>query len=230
MEGENLWAAICLKQRNFFSRFYDTPLLHIGECNPSLAKACLDDFSVFEVLSNLKDPVLQKIDSYLVALHKKSHIERMQVSYTRAKLAPLPKEKIDPLVIVNPYTRGLKKLMLAFIESNIKRAEQLYQEAAEHLWHIRYYHVEALYFYAKFLQQYEADNFSEVYQRGLKLAKKHHYRFLQYRFEELANPTGKPYDARNYPLPDNQDFSEYIDFLIKQNMAIKSGKLKFVYR
>ena len=58
----------------------------------------------------------------------------------------------------------------------------------------------------------------------MKLAKKHHYRFLQYRFEELVKPSGLAYDPRNYPLPDNQDFSEYINFLINKNQLLKSGK------
>jgi hypothetical protein len=74
-----------------------------------------------------------------------------------------------------------------------------------------------LYFYAKFLQQQGATKFNDIYQSGLKLSQKHHYRFLQYRFEELVQPSGLAYDSHNYPLPDNQDFSEYINFLIKYN-------------
>ncbi|WPD21249.1 MAG: SIR2 family protein [Candidatus Electrothrix scaldis] len=215
MEGNVLWAAeySSQKQRHETGSYPDV-LLYIGEYDSNLAKLCQEDFFTFELLTNLDEIQIEKIDSYLEIQHEKNHIEKMQVSYTRAKLEPLPKEKIKPLVIVNPYTRGLKQLMLAFVESDTELTDQLYQEAAEHLWHIRYYHVEALYFHAKFLQQHGADKFSEIYQRGLDLTEKHHYRFLQYRFEELANPTGQPYDARNYPLPDNQDFSEYINFLI----------------
>lgn len=107
--------------------------------------------------------------------------------------------------------------MLAFIEEDAEKADELYQDAADHLWHIRYYHVESLYFYAKFLQQQGDAKFEDVHQQGLKLSQKHHYRFLQYRFEELVQPSGLAYDSRNYPLPDNKDFSEYINFLIKLN-------------
>jgi hypothetical protein len=114
--------------------------------------------------------------------------------------------------------------MLAFVDPDAEQADQLYQEATDLLWHIRYYHVEALYFYAKFLQEQEGAQFVDIQQRGMELAQKHHYRFHQYRFEELIEPSGIAYDSRNYPLPDNQDFSEYINFLIKQNNQSRRGK------
>ncbi|XCN72046.1 MAG: CHAT domain-containing protein [Candidatus Electrothrix aestuarii] len=226
MEGEALWAAGYGTQQHFPSPVYPHALLDLGEYNSQLAEACRDDFFTFEVLANLGQLPLERIDVYLAKLHEKNHIERMQTSYTRAKLEPLPKKVIDPLVIVNPYTRGLKNLMLAFIEEDAEKADELYQDAADHLWHIRYYHVECLYFYAKFLQQMGDARFEDVHQEGLKLSQKHHYRFLQYRFEELIEPSDQPYDPRNYPLPDNQDFSEYINFLIKKNQKRNSMKGK----
>ncbi|RWX43117.1 hypothetical protein H206_00548, partial [Candidatus Electrothrix aarhusensis] len=224
MEGEALWVTKYIAQHHILYTSYPRDLLCIGEYNLQLTAACQYSFISFEVQVNLGLLPLERIDTYLSDLHKKAHLERMQTSYTRAKLEPLPKETIEPLVIVNPYTRGLKKLMLAFIEPDAEQADQLYQEAADHLWHIRYYHVEALNFYAKFLQEQEDARFTDIHQQGMELAQKHHYRFLQYRFEELVEPTGLAYDSRNYPLPDNQDFSEYINFLIKQNQARKRGK------
>ncbi len=226
MEGEALWVAEYATQHHFFYFHYSGELLYLGEYNKELAALCQDDFFTFEVLANLGKLDVKKIDAYLAGLHEKDHIEWMQTSYTRAKLEPLPKEVIELLVVVNPYTRGLKKLMLAFVEEDAEQADQLYQDAAELLWHIRYYHVECLYFYAKFLQQQGDDKFVDVQQEGLKLSEKHHYRFLQYRFEELVQPSGLAYDPRNYPLPDNQNFSEYINFLIKQHSQRNVQKKK----
>ncbi len=94
---------------------------------------------------------MKRIDAFIGWLHKKDHIERMQTSYTRAKLLPLQRRKIESLVVLNPYTKGLKKLMLAFIETDAAKADALYREAAENLWYIPYYHIEYLYFHAKFL-------------------------------------------------------------------------------
>ncbi|MCI5137667.1 MAG: hypothetical protein D3922_04455 [Candidatus Electrothrix sp. AR1] len=230
MEGEALWEAKYNAQHNFPFLIYPDKLLYIGEYSPQLAALLQNEINAFEVLVNLGQRPLERVDAYLAGLYEKAHLERMQTSYTRAKLKPLPKEAIEPLVVVNPYTRGLKKLMLAFIEQDAEQADLLYQEAADHLWHIRYYHVEALYFYAKFLQEQEDTHFTDIHQRGMELAQKHHYRFLQYRFEELLEPSGIAYDSRNYPLPDNQNFSEYINFLIKQNQLFKSGKAKLVGR
>jgi len=74
-----------------------------------------------------------------------------------------------------------------------------------------------LFFYSKFLKTHDAENFTRHCHLGLTLAKKHHYRFLQYRFEQLLHPNELPYDHRNYSLPDNEDFTEYINLLINNN-------------
>jgi len=134
----------------------------------------------------------------------------------------LEREKIEKLVIVNPYTRGLKSLMLAFIEQDITTSKEIYQQAIEQLGHIKYYYVEALYFYTKFLQEQGQDEFESIYKKGLTLAQNHHYRFLQYRFEQLINPTGKPYSPQDYPLPNNEDFTGYIQKLINKRKHDKN--------
>ncbi|MGZ5016775.1 MAG: hypothetical protein ACXV8U_13425 [Methylobacter sp.] len=135
---------------------------------------------------------------------------------------PLEREKIEKLVIVNPYTRGLKNLMLAFIEKDAAISKELYQHAIEQLEHIKYYYVEALYFYAKFLQEQDLDEFQSIYKKGLALAQRYHYRFLQYRFEHLINPTGKPYFSQDYPLPNNENFCGYIQKLINKKKHAKN--------
>jgi len=78
------------------------------------------------------------------------------------------------------------------------------------------------------MRDQNAEDFAKVHQRGFELAKKHHYRFLQYSFDELLYPTGLAYDKCNYLLPDNNDFSEYINFLIKLNRDLKEGKGRLV--
>jgi hypothetical protein len=196
--------------------------LPLGELNQQLAECYQDNFFSLEVLANLDLMSLKKIDDYLTKLYDKAHLERMQVSYTRSKIMPLDREKIEKLVIVNPYTRGLKNLMLAFIEQDVAASNELYQQAIEQLEHIKYYYVEALYFYAQFLQEQEQAEFENIYQKGLALSQKHHYRFLQYRFEQLLNPTGKPYSTEDCPLPNNEDFTNYIQKLIRKRKHFKS--------
>jgi hypothetical protein len=76
--------------------------------------------------------------------------------------------------------------------------------------------VEALYFYAKFLKEKGLQpQYEECYQEGKELAQKHYFRFLIYKFEDLVEPKTIPYDPKNYPLPDNDNFNDYINYLIK---------------
>ena len=126
-------------------------------------------------------------------------------------------EQIESLVTVNPYTQGLKHLMLAFMEQDQDVAINLYQKAIKSLFHIKYYYVEGIYFYAKFLKEQSLSDYKQEYHRGLELAKKHHYRFLQYQFEQLEKSTLSPYDSKNYPLPDNINSDDFIQKLIQFN-------------
>ena len=59
------------------------------------------------------------------------------------------------------------------------------------------------------------EKYHEIYQQGHELAQKYYFRFLIYKFEDLVEPKTIPYDPKNYPLPDNDNFDEYINFLIK---------------
>jgi hypothetical protein len=144
---------------------------------------------------------LAEVDEYLSLIHKKEHLERMQVSYVRAKKKPYTKEYINLLVDVNPYTFGLKSLMFAFCESDLDEAKKYYNKGIESLEHIKYYYVEAIYWYAKFLKEHNQYEYNDVYSKGHDLAKKHYYRYLQFLFDELVTPTGLMYNPKHYPLP-----------------------------
>ncbi|KAB0664046.1 hypothetical protein F6V25_14660 [Oryzomonas japonica] len=222
MEGEALCAAKHRASHKFLTPNYPPSLLLLGEFDQQLANSCKHYFFTFEVLANMGLLVFEEIDDYLSKLYDKAHLDRMQVSYIRSKLKPLKRQEVEALVTVNPYTRGLKWLMLAFVEADVKKADELYQEAISQLVHIKYYYVEALYFYAKSLRTRNPAKFECVYQQGFELAQKHHYRFLQYCFEQLLHPTLITYDSRNYPLPDNENFTDYIQILIKENVQRKS--------
>lgn len=221
MEGEALYEAKYEVENDIFRIGLPAFSLSLGELNQQLSESYPNGFFPLEIRTNLGLPTHKEIDDYLTELYDKDHLERMQVSYTHSKIMPLDREKIEKLVIVNPYTRGLKNLMLAFIEQDVAASNELYQQAIEQLEHIKYYYVEALYFYAKFLQEQSQDEFESIYKKGLTLSQKHHYRFLQYRFEQLINPTGKPYSPQDYPLPNNEDFTGHIQKLINRRKHAK---------
>ncbi|MDF7799471.1 SIR2 family protein [Pontiellaceae bacterium B1224] len=221
MEGELLTVALYRSEHRLGNSNYEHVFLYLGEFNQELMTRSSDNFFKLEVMGNMGLLSCGSIDAYLSGLYDKTHLERMQSSYTRSKLCPLERKQVETLVVVNPYTRGLKGLMLAFVEPDIVAADALYRESIEHLSHIKYYYVEALYYYSAFLQRHNMPEFEVRYQQGFALAKKHHYRFLQYRFEQLLDPTGISYEPQNYPLPDGVDFTAYIQFLIKENKRRK---------
>lgn len=144
---------------------------------------------------------LAEIDEYLSLMHAKEHLDKIQISYVRAKQKPYDKEYINLLVDVNPYTFGLKSLMLAFCESDLEKARNFYNQGIKNLEHIKYYYVEAIYWYAKFLKEHNQHEYKDVHSKGYDLAKKYYYRYLQFLFDELEIPTGLVYNPEHYPLP-----------------------------
>jgi len=154
----------------------------------------------FKYLTNNLE--LEEIDEYLSLIHKKEHLDLIQISYVRAKLKPYNKEYINQLVVVNPYTFGLKNLMLAFCECDLVKAKEYYQKAVDNLEHIKYYYVEGLYWYAIFLKKHNMEEYNDIYLNGYNLAKRYHYRYLHYLFDELEKPSGLIYNPKHYPLPD----------------------------
>lgn len=225
MEGEALRIAEYCQSHKISQLTYLQALYHLGEFNEDLANAAFPGLKKFEVLSFFGFDSLNDIDAELSETYAKNYITLMELSYCRAKIAVPSSSAIEKLIIINPYTGGLKALMFAFIEQDTSKANVFYQDAIKQLEHIKFYFVEAHYFYAKYLQSKSLAEFDSVYQVGLQLAQKHHYRYLQYCFEQLTNPTDKGYDSADYPLPGNPDFSELIHLCInKAKMMRKQSK------
>jgi hypothetical protein len=219
MEGYALdSAASSLKNNDINAGFYVDSLFLIGELDEEYLVCCKKSHVFHQASYYLNKLSLSEIELFINQIHEKDHIELCQNSYIRSMLKPYSVEEIAPLIVVNPFTQGLKYLMMAFGESDINQAENYYQQALPCLTHIKYYYVEALLHYARFLKLQQLDNYHTIYDQGFELSKKHHYRYLQYCFEELENPTCFLYDSKKYPLPDGIDFSDYITKLIKNNL------------
>lgn len=165
---------------------------------------------------------LNQLNHSIDELHENEHRDRVQLTYLKSRETYVSYEAIDKLVSVNPYTRGLKKLMYAFsceyeqsseleyneLNENIIR---YYQSALPDLSHIKFYYVQALYFYARFLQKADSLDFETIYEQGLGLTKRHHYRYWQHRFLLLKQPNLGPYKPEDYPLPGNPDISLLVE-------------------
>ncbi|KDC50397.1 SIR2 family protein [Pseudoalteromonas sp. S3431] len=188
-----------------------------------LMSLVITDLDYFEAQGYLYGAInLNQLNHSIDDLYENQHMERVQLTYLKSRETYVSYEAIDKLVSVNPYTRGLKKLMYAFsceyeqsseleyneLNENIIR---YYQSALPDLSHIKFYYVQALYFYARFLQKADSIDFETIYEKGLGLTKRHHYRYWQHRFLLLKQPNLGPYKPEDYPLPGNPDISSLVE-------------------
>jgi hypothetical protein len=216
MEGEACFSAKIADKIKIIPVNYHPDLFYLGEYNEILTAYVEKEFFYFEIEFNCGRLDMKQLEHYLKELYKKRHIQIIECHYLKAKAGIIDKKLVSKLVIVNPFTQGLQQLIFAFQESDTDKTIELYKNALIHLKHIKYYYVEALFYYARFLKTVGLQlQYDDIYQQGYALAQKHYYRFQQYQFEKLVNPKISPYNAANYPLPDNTHFDDYINFMIK---------------
>ena len=167
-------------------------------------------FFSFEIELNLGILDVSNLDNYINSLYKKEFLEILQNHYIKSKLGKIDEKTINKLVETNPYTIGLKKLMLAFLAKDTEKVIQLYEEAIEHLAHIKYYYVEAIYYYTKYLKEINSEHYQMWFDRGNEMAKKYYYRFLIHQFYCLAEGINEKYDEDKYELPLKAEIKEYV--------------------
>jgi len=116
---------------------------------------------------------------------------------------------IKKLIVVNPFTDGLKSLMFAIKEKN-DNSKKLFEDAIAKLFHIKYYHVESILIYCRYLKDIDDSDYDEWFSKGKALADKHHYRYLLHQFICLESGVYTEYNEENYPLPEPLDFSKIL--------------------
>jgi NAD-dependent SIR2 family protein deacetylase len=159
-----------------------------------------EDFFSFELKLNQNNIDIEELDKYIEeGIYNKQYIEIMQTNYIKAKMGIYSKEHIEKLVITNPYTMGIKDLMLALCEKDIESKIELFEQAIEKLDHIKYYYVEAIFYYCKFLYDEKLETFDHWYKTGIELSQKYRYSYHLYRFNSLMNPANSTdYDENDY--------------------------------
>ena len=217
IEGYALEVSKLFAKINYAPADYPHPLFQIGEFNKKLLDRSFKDFFTLETSNAMGILSIKVLDDYLSTLYTKAHLERTQTMYLRAKMTNLSKLAIKKLIVTNPYTAGLKSLMFAFAETDLDRKFEYFEEARSHLKHVKYYYVECLYFFAKFLQEIgNSTKFRETYDQAVEMAEKHSYRYLKYKIEGLISGQQVPYSSKDFPLKDGTVFDSYINYTVQR--------------
>ncbi len=217
-----------MKHNLFNNLVYPAEIAQLGFVYPELGEFVEPGINYFESMLVQGGVDIEGIDEVIKDLHPTSHLERNQLCYLRSRLSPIPQHEIEKLVSVNPYTRGLKYLMSAFsseqrltgilevsaIQELTEKIINYYEDALPALSHIKFYYMQGHFYYAKFLKQQQLD-YENVYQQGISLATKHHYRFWLHKFRLIENSTLGNYREENYPLPGSPDPTELVNSQIK---------------
>ncbi|KLE08368.1 NB-ARC domain-containing protein [Aliarcobacter butzleri] len=200
---------------NLKQQYISVALFQIGEFEiikkyfKKIAKR--NDFFRYELELNTNNLDIKVLKNYLNSLYKTQFINKMQSTFTllKADKNEVTLKDIKKLIITNPFTDGLKTLMLA-IKDEKNCSKEMYEEAIKKLYHIRYYHVDAILLYCEYLKENNDEDFQKWFVKGKDLASKHYYRYLLHRFNCLENNLNIPYDENDYPLPEKLDYSEII--------------------
>ena len=213
MEGNQYEEIKIFLKNNIFS----SSLFEIGEYNitmryfDSRMKNKRAEFTKYEVMLNTNTLDIKVLKKYIHSLYKTQFIEKIQSSYTllKADRNEVSLKEIKKLIITNPFTDGLKILMLAMKDEK-NCSKEMYEEAIRKLYHIKYYHVEAILLYCIYLKEHGDENYGKWLNKGKELSLKHYYRFLLHRFNYLNDEVFTEYNEKDYPLPEELNYSEII--------------------
>jgi len=192
-----------------YNRYPDS-LFRVGDFDQNLLFKLDPHFFNFEAQLALGILQVSALDKYIDRINERQRIELMQVNYTRTKLTGFPRINVDLLLVVNPYTAGIKLLIKALTSSDTEKKSTNFTLALPYLKHIKYYYTEALLLYSEHLKDYDRKKFEKIRYEGLTLAKTYHFQYLIYRFEKIENPQKEEYNFKNYPLPDNRPYDSMI--------------------
>jgi len=144
-------------------------------------------FIEYDILFESEKLDLEDLDKYISKLYDKESLEFIQISYVKLKSNPDAKIETSRFVITNPYTRGMIALIKALIAKDLEKKYGYFKEAIKNLKHIKYYYVEAIYQYSKFLKNEEHKDFDKYVRKGIEKAIELNFWYLNFKFEKLLN-------------------------------------------
>ena len=191
MEGFTLQRMISFINNNNYDIFQDVHFFYLGI--PNILSKKNEGFYYFENELKINLLNIDNLETYISNLYMEEHLEIMQCTYILSKIKKLQKNTIQKLVVTNPYSRGLKELMYAFNEDDLKKKENHFKVALFNLKHIKYYYLEALFFYCKFLKKSNYNEFQIKLKDGRNMSKMFKYQYIEYLFENIENNETEDY-------------------------------------
>ena len=216
-EGMAFKETLYLRDNSFRHSYYSSALIHLGVFNKKLAEICNQNSESLYVKWACGQLSLDELTIYIDHLHPKEHINIASMLILKAKLTTVNKEEITKLVVVNPYTKGIKYLLNAMHTSDKHEAKAFFNKALPELKHIKFAYTAAQFDFATWLYRQGEEQFEDIYIEGLESAKKFHFHFLQHSFLQITADDKIDYNEADYPFPDNESFIGFTQQLIKYN-------------
>lgn len=142
---------------------------------------------------------LNELNKYIASIHLRDTLELIQITYLKLKyFGAVSKNDIKKLVVTNPYTRGMISLMSALLETNNTKKKRIFLDALSDLEHIKYYYVDSILLFCKFLKESEDNDLTIWLEKGISLAKSYKYRYLIHKFKYFQSSVGEEYLQENY--------------------------------
>jgi hypothetical protein len=211
MEGHTLIRVASRVRNHNFDAFLGSQFFSLGIPSNHLRKNY--GFRYFESQLMFEGLDISRLKKYMESLFSEQHLEIMQCTYTLAKASSVNSRTIQKLVVTNPYTKGLKDLMMAFAASNVSEKRSYFQRALGNLAHIKYYYLEALYYYCLFLKANDDAEFDTKVNEGLADSQAYFYQYLVFLFNRLKVASRIPYTFTYsfYPIAGLEGFVEEHD-------------------
>ncbi|XNT08733.1 AAA family ATPase [Vibrio cyclitrophicus] len=149
---------------------------------------------------------LLPIDKWL-ELNEKDYITKSSLLMLKNKITNIEESEIDEILVVNPYTSGIKNLLKAIHCCDVDEAIILFNSALNDLRHIKFSYVSALLEYASHLKEIGyIQEFENISIEGIELSIKYKFDYLNYCFMQLKDNNSI---TNSYISPSTSLFEDY---------------------
>lgn len=179
-----------------------------------------ESFGDYEIMLANDSISINDLNNYIKQLYKKETLEIIQVHYIKIKLDSSQQIDTSSFIVSNPYTEGIILLINAISSVDDEEKHSLFTTAINKLEHIKYYYVEAIYYYCLFLQEISNHKlFDKYFEIGISNSIRYNYNYLEFQFLKLKD-NSLIYDEEvvysKFPNITKETFDLFIDQHIKE--------------